>query len=356
MSSRAILFGVMWVALLLGGSLGITSTEAHFLAVIRDVTPLEPAAPSEVLRAVRINVTALIQRSDHPVYPLLLDGWATLFGDSIQLSRLLSAWMSLIAFALIMRLPLKSSVWLVVPIMVFAGHTIAPYALLLLLGAISQLTLSRSRLLYAAILIIALYTDLGALLLIPLHALILRDARHLGWLMIGICVIPYVILKPPMVAPLSAAIVTLPALITLLASRVDRARLAITGAALISLIYVMTLFTRPDWPGQWAQYLTERDPRHPVIVAWTPESIPAAYDHALQLRRGISVDLGWRDFDPTELSAILNRLTVGDQPVWVILAIDDPQTDRVLPLLERTYQLTLEWAIAEFRIYRFNPK
>lgn len=64
--------------------------EAHWLWVVRDVTDVQPAAPSDVLRGVRTNLSSALDRSGGGVnipFALALEGWSWLTGDSLEALR-----------------------------------------------------------------------------------------------------------------------------------------------------------------------------------------------------------------------------------------------------------------------------
>lgn len=83
-----------------------SSTEAWWLWVVRDVVDVQPAAPSDVLRGARDNVSSAIDRSEgglHAPLAVVLEGWTWLAGDSLEAFRWGAVLLVMLAGAFVVR-------------------------------------------------------------------------------------------------------------------------------------------------------------------------------------------------------------------------------------------------------------
>lgn len=73
----------------------------------------------------------------------------------------------------------------------------------------------------------------------------------------------------------------------------------------------------PPVSGVVARYQAERTPAEPVITVFTDDSPLGYYQAQVDLRRGIGVDLGWREFTPEEIERVVANL--GSGTVWLFV-------------------------------------
>jgi len=88
--------------------------------------------------------------------------------------------------------------------------------------------------------------------------------------------------------------------------------IALSGAALLALGSY-----GPPVSGVVASYQAERHPAEPVITVFSDDSPLGYYQAQVDLRRGVGIDLGWRDFTPEEIDRAAANLR--DGPVWLIV-------------------------------------
>lgn len=82
-------------------------------------------------------------------------------------------------------------------------------------------------------------------------------------------------------------------------------------------IYIFHYFFLTSTDAVVQAYRAERAVEEPVITAFMDDSPLGYYQAQYDLRRGIGVDLGWRDFSDDEIERAAANL--GSQPVWLIV-------------------------------------
>jgi hypothetical protein len=81
--------------------------------------------------------------------------------------------------------------------------------------------------------------------------------------------------------------------------------------------------------------------------------VVAYYDRQLHLRRGISVDVSWRDHTPEEMRSLVNLLDKAPS-VWVVLRTDMPADWDALALLAGTRRIGYRDSVINTIFYRFD--
>lgn len=188
----------------------VTESEAWWLWVVRDVTDIQPAAPSDVLRGVRENLSVALDRSGggkNLPSTFVLEGWTWLAGDSLEALRWGGVLLVGIVAAVLVRIGTRRTATLMLRVMIFL------------------------------------------LVLFPSLAFI----------------------QPPDVISHE-----------LLAFQSQRS-----------------------------------SPRDTVITLFSDSSPLGYYHHRYQLRAGMGIDLGWRDFSPEEVIHIADKLDKS-RPIWLI--------------------------------------
>lgn len=121
------------------------------------------------------------------------------------------------------------------------------------------------------------------------------------------------------------------------------AALALTSVAAVILLELGSY--GPPVSGVVASYQAERHPTEPVITVFSDDSPLGYYQAQVDLRRGIGIDLGWREFSPEEIERAVANLGAG--AVWLFVedyvryaAIDQAleATGRRAALCEGRYQ------------------
>ena len=101
--------------------------------------------------------------------------------------------------------------------------------------------------------------------------------------------------------------------------------------------FINQLFSFTNMP-VIAEYLAERHATEPVITEFRDDSPLGYYQAQYNLRRGISINLGWRNFTNEEISGITDKLR--NEPVWLVLG--DWNDDPYLGIF-KSKGLTLTW-------------
>lgn len=142
-------------------------------------------------------------------------------------------------------------------------------------------------------------------------------------------------------------------LATMLALRlVPRAALAL-GVILLAGGLFSVLTARAPLAHLLQTYQAARTPDIPVLTDFAPDS-PAGYHQAsVDLRRGIAVDVGWRDFDAAEYAQIAANL--GQLDVWLISDLTRGQSAAIEAALIATGRRPLWCADAgDVRVRRYG--
>jgi hypothetical protein len=115
--------------------------------------------------------------------------------------------------------------------------------------------------------------------------------------------------------------------------------------ALVGAVFLEFSTYGPPVSGVVARYQAERQPTEPVITVFSDDSPLGYYQAQVDLRRGIGIDLGWREFTAEEIDRAVANL--GSGTVWLFVedyrryAAIDPAlaaTGRRATLCEGRYQ------------------
>jgi hypothetical protein len=101
------------------------------------------------------------------------------------------------------------------------------------------------------------------------------------------------------------------------------ATLALAGALAAGQLWNAEWPPRSDWRGGVMRAAQARQPTEPAIVSYLASSPVAYYDRWYGLRRGISVDVGWRPFAQSEVARVIGALA-GSDTLWLIAQASDP--------------------------------
>lgn len=387
-------------------SAGLSVSEARALWVARDYVSLD-AAPADALRALRTNLTDVLERvrtdAQPPLYFVFLHGWIIVAGESIIGARLFGVLCALLALALtfgarrISAGKIDSRV-IIISIALYLAVTVQgyvyPFLLLLAAGALFALLRWRTApsvpraMIYTLTLTAVLYTYHIAAPFVILHGLYLlrKTSRRViaGWLMsvlaAAILFAPWLVLLQPRDLDLlltaeawratftALVAVAMPSVALLLARLTDAlnvdhtsdpAAVRMAGALGIStaLLVVGGLVQpdRVDW-GETINALNEkRDFGDLLLIGYAPWHPLAHYDRLPEtpIRAGISVDFGWREFDVDEIDAIIAALDT-DHPVW-LFAVEDVNSEQVAVALSAIHQVSYQTSAGDVTIHRFVP-
>lgn len=128
---------------------------------------------------------------------------------------------------------------------------------------------------------------------------------------------------------------------------------------LVWLVYTqLAMYTefwpdKPRWQAAIAQMTRARDPLVPAVTDINPSSPAAYYDRLLGIRRGIALDLSWREDTPQETARIAGRLQNAPS-VWAVLRTDRPSTWDMVALLQEGRGVAYRDSVMNVIFYRFD--
>ena len=111
----------------------------------------------------------------------------------------------------------------------------------------------------------------------------------------------------------------------------------------------------PDWRGFAAAAAEQRAADQAAFIAWSADSPIAYYNRRTPIRRGVSLDVGWRAYAKAELADLAARLEAYDV-VWVLVdgRGDLVQTLAALLAADASRALTYREQLADFTAYRWQ--
>ncbi|MBI5667152.1 MAG: glycosyltransferase family 39 protein [Chloroflexi bacterium] len=228
-----------------------------------------------------------------------------------------------------------------------------------------------------ATLVLILTSSAGWLFLVPFAvALIAVGVRRISPLRSPLLLLLlWLLLTPVMLLALNAwvapvyqvryTIAILPAGALLLAGALRRIWMSLVGTRvivsllLLALVYVQLVAYPVLWPGKppWEaalrQVIAERDPLEPIITDFAPYSPAGYYDRTLYVRRGVALDLSWREHHAGELRALVDRLRRAPS-VWVALPTNTARAWHIAALLDETHGAGYRSGLANLIFYRFD--
>ncbi len=105
----------------------------------------------------------------------------------------------------------------------------------------------------------------------------------------------------------------------------------------------------PDYRAPIAEFIAQRDPLMPLVYAVPPTHPVSYYREQTALTQGVTLDLAWRDFTPTEVSERLARMTSAEA-VWVIAPAGDA---RLFDALDPTHRPDIAQQVGDVWFARY---
>jgi hypothetical protein len=369
-------------------SVAVTGIESQAVWVVRD----HPAPNADMAAQIRHDLKTLAERipqqSQPPFYFVKLDGWQLVSGMTrIAATRLVSliialaaallaGWIaankqthSLSVYAVLLMLLI-----LLIPAMRGYSYTMTALTSTLALWALLRVRRQTdvwNRLLYLALLALALLTAHIVLLLIPLHGAYAhaQGLRRQVFPLLLIALIPYIgwlvyagqgpaelfNRQSLLMLLLALAAILLPGLVAFVQSIPNVPRLLPGTSILLGLVVIIGLLRIPGHPAYLDALRTLRQPDTPVIYAFPPDHPLNYYNaqDATRLTGGLSIDLGWRTFDPEEIEAILEAVAAA-QTVWLMLPEDAAEWPGLIEPLSVSRETGYDLREAGFRFMRFD--
>lgn len=110
---------------------------------------------------------------------------------------------------------------------------------------------------------------------------------------------------------------------------------------------------KPRWKDAIQEVAQTRTSLEPALVDFAPHNVATYYDRQYHLRRGISIDIGWRDFVPEELATIIEKLG-SSASIWAILPSDSAKTWQALFILRQGREIAYRDTVQNMIFYRFD--
>ncbi|MCA9894848.1 MAG: hypothetical protein KC615_17805 [Anaerolineae bacterium] len=302
----ALLLLVAAIALVIASRMSISAADAHLIwQIYPHDWPNLDAGASAAVRSVLGDFQQVWERRTEiwPLYPLLLNAWALVFGESqlaLRLPNILSGLLALAALAHLLKNTPYRLIWITL-----VAALLVPWPMLRLGPAALALGLS----LWSVLLFIR-WRQFPVrwrfiLYLLPTIAMLLTG--WIGWLVLlaelAYVVVPWLRTEQNGKRWLYGTIVAL----------------LIMG--IVPLISDSLPQPQPDWQGivHWAA--DERD-SSAVALYVLPDDHPLIYyDRQVGLLDAIAINLGWQQFTPAQIDDIVRRLQ--NQPViWVLVTTD----------------------------------
>lgn len=293
------------IALVLANVISLNAAETHFVwQIYPHNLPDLDAGVGSALRALLADFQQVwTRRADiWPLYPMLLNVWALIFGESqsiLRLPNVLGGLLALVALAqLLKNTPYRLMLVAAVAVLLIPGSMLrlGPSALILALGLWSTLLFLRWR----------QAPTLGRLLLYLLPTLAMLLTGWGGWLILL----------------LHIGYGLLPWLRTQAAQLWRYLLIALLLVVSVVPLLITTLTTpQPDWQSLAHTTAAGRDTRAPALYVLPDDHPLIYYDRQFGLLDGIAINLGWRRFTSSQIQNVVRRLR--DQPTVWVLTTDD---------------------------------
>lgn len=115
---------------------------------------------------------------------------------------------------------------------------------------------------------------------------------------------------------------------------IPRTTLKAVGFGILALLLVRVLTPTISWLPTITDLQGVRAPTEPAIIDFAPFSPAAYYDLRYGLKRGLALDLAWRDPDPAIMQEYVEQLTRTQVPVWVMMPRSAAQAWNVFSALD----------------------
>lgn len=308
---------------------GLDDHEAWMMWITHDSTPIIGTL-RDMLSAMRANMSDMVtlwhNNPTPPLYIALLDIWRMVTGTNMIWSRWLSSLMSLLAFAITLRVIYR---------MGFEGK----WSDALFLG----LLFSYPAATIGAESLVMLWCALGVWAHINY-----RQTHQRQYRLMTICCLLFIIASAPFWhVNMILALLTPPiAIFTLRIMHLkpdDTIHMSynpiITTTALFFIcsfiIYqLLVVWVRQDWRSIIQKYSVERNLTQPIVLVYPPYHPLAYYDRTETIRfgHGATVNLGWREFSHAELEQIARALA-HSETFWMVAPNGERQSETLARLL-----------------------
>jgi len=388
LAAALIIGAAVVMALVLAAREPVSESEARYLWAIRDEMPLLRDSLGNTARAALTSVGSATERAFHTqslLYPLLLDAWSQVVGESVLGLRALSVLFTAFGLLTIYRTQRRMvdarltllTVGGVALVTLFSAWTrnLTPFALAfwlttLTLAALTAYTQTPRRwpFMLAPLVALAVTSDAFVVVTAILLGVWLYNALRLrkmsGALVLVILSASGVYLlwwfmRTPLddgltddmrfflpIGSAALAFFTLP-----------RRSLYEMSGGLLLVLYITVTPSLPDVSGTLAQVIAQRDPREAALRTFAPHTLAAYLDREQRFSAGVGLDLAWMRLTDDELRARITQAISADaESLWGMGYTDAPLMWRVESVLMALgYAPNDSYTAESLRFTRWSP-
>ena len=110
---------------------------------------------------------------------------------------------------------------------------------------------------------------------------------------------------------------------------------------------------KPRWKEALEQLRDVRQSDEPAIIDFAPHNVATYYARQFDLKRGITIDIGWDDFIPEQVHEFVSRFDRANS-VWAILPSDSPKTWYAISELAKGRTIGYQDTVQNMIMYRFD--
>ena len=112
---------------------------------------------------------------------------------------------------------------------------------------------------------------------------------------------------------------------------------------------------KPRWKDAFEQLQAVRQSNEPALIDLVPHNVATYYARHYDVKRGISINIGWKDFVPEQLHNFVDRFDTAES-IWLILPSDSPKTWYTLSKLTKERAIGYQDSVQNMVLYRFDRK
>ena len=110
---------------------------------------------------------------------------------------------------------------------------------------------------------------------------------------------------------------------------------------------------KPRWEDAFEQLQAVRQSDEPALIDLIPHNVATYYARHYDVMRGVSLNIGWKDFVPEQLHDFVDRFESADS-IWIILPSESPKTWYVLSKLTKKRTIGYHDSVQNMVLYRFD--
>lgn len=381
-AAAMMIIAAVLVALVLASQAPVSESEARYQWAILEDAPLERDSITGAARGALQSLRAAFDRAPHTrslLYPLALDAWSQLAGESVAALRglsLLLMGVGLIAVYDGLRQSRDARLTLIVLAAVAIVCALLPtlraaepYALIFMLTALAMRALTaytaRPSAIYAVLMalplmLLAWTSDVVIIVWMVLAAAAAYAAvreRGVRWMMfipLALTVLMYAVwwsLRAPAVDDglTDNALILLPigaAVLGFFALPRGTVYESLVGLGLALFLLVPPPVT--DWTPTIDDIIARRDPREVALIAFEPQTLAAHYDRTRSFTRGVAVNVAWDGLDDAALETVMARVEASEgEGVWLMGYGDSARMLQLRAALEESGCIAFETTVID---------